>query len=117
MSSVKNNARLRRARRSRAKIRELGMMKQHQLHSNTSQYGSITRSGRFADLEDVMKAKMNESLEEIRSGAFAREWSSNREANLKMLEEIRAIQGEVPLIQWELAARRAFRIGDVAQEE
>ncbi len=96
------------------KIRELGMLKQHELHSHTSQYGTITRSARYSDLEPVLKQKMHQSLEEIRSGAFAKEWSSDRTDKLELLRQVHAMQASLPMTQWENAARRAFRIGDAA---
>ena len=97
------------------KIRELGMLKQHELHSHTSQYGTITRSARYADLESALRQKMRESLEEIRSGAFAKEWSSDRSDKLELLKQVRAMQASLPMTQWEDAARRAFRIGDAVR--
>ncbi len=97
------------------KIRELGMLKQHELHSHTSQYGTITRSARYSDLEPVLKHKMHQSLEEIRSGAFAKEWSSDRTDKLELLRQVHAMQASLPMTQWENAARRAFRIGDAAR--
>jgi ketol-acid reductoisomerase len=96
-----------------AKIRELGMVEQHLLHSHTSRYGTITRSGRYAEMEPLLRQRMQETIEEIRSGAFAREWSSDREAKLEMLEKVRAIQAELPMTRWENETRRAFRIGTV----
>lgn len=97
------------------KIRELGMLKQHELHSHTSQYGTITRSARYADLETSLRQKMRESLEDIRSGGFAKEWSSDRADKLALLKQVRAMQASLPMTQWEDAARRAFRIGDAAR--
>lgn len=94
------------------KIRELGMLKQHELHSHTSQYGTITRSARYADLDPVLRQKMQESLDEIRSGAFAKEWSSDRTDKLELLKQVRAMQASLPMTQWEDDARRAFRVGD-----
>ncbi len=96
------------------KIRELGMLKQHELHSHTSQYGTITRSARYADLDPLLRQKMRESLDDIRSGAFAQEWSSNRADKLELLKQVRAMQASLPMTQWEDDARRAFRIGDAA---
>jgi ketol-acid reductoisomerase len=98
------------------KLRELGMLKQHQLHSHTSQYGTITRSARYLDLDPLLKQKMQESLEEIRSGAFAKEWSSHREEKLELIRQAREIQATLPMTGWEAQARRAFRIGDAARE-
>ena len=97
------------------KIRELGMLRQHELHSHTSQYGTITRSARYADLEGTLKERMRETLEEIRSGAFAREWSTDREQKLELLEKVRAVREDLPMTAWEDATRRAFRIGDAAR--
>lgn len=94
------------------KIRELGMLKQHELHSHTSQYGTITRSARYADLEPALREKMRASLDDIRSGAFAKEWSSARADKLELLKQVRAMQASLPMTQWENDARRAFRIGD-----
>jgi ketol-acid reductoisomerase len=96
------------------KIRELGTVKQHALHSHTSQYGTVSRSMRYADLDPILEGKMRDTLEEIRSGAFAKEWSSDRRQKLDMLEQVHAMLASLPLIQWEDATRRAFRIGDAA---
>ncbi len=96
------------------KTRELGSLRQHELHSHTSQYGTITRSQRYADLTESLKEKMRTSLEEIRSGAFAREWSDGHERGLQILETARRVRAELPFTRWEDATRRAFRIGDAA---
>src|SRR5262249_60530263 len=40
------------------KMREMGTLRQHQLHSHTSQYGTISRSLRYFDLEPHLKAKV-----------------------------------------------------------
>ncbi len=96
------------------KIRQMGALRQHALHSHTSQYGTISRSLRFMDLDPALKDRMRTSLEEIRSGAFAREWSTDREQKLDILQQARAMQAALPLTQWEDATRRAFRIGDAA---
>jgi ketol-acid reductoisomerase len=93
------------------KIRELGMLRQHELHSHTSQYGTVTRSARYADLEPALRQKMQETLEEIRSGRFAREWSSDRGDKLELLKQVRQMQAAMPMTRWEDTARRAFRIG------
>jgi ketol-acid reductoisomerase len=94
------------------KMREMGAMRQHELHSHTSQYGTISRSPRYFDLDPLLKAKMRESLEEIRSGAFAREWSTDREAKVAFIRQAREIQATLPMTEWENRTRRAFRIGD-----
>ena len=58
---------------------------------------------------------MTETLEEIRSGAFAKEWSANRADKLELIRQAREIQATLPIARWEEQARRAFRIGDAAK--
>jgi len=99
------------------KTREIGSIAQSALHSHTSQYGSMTRSQRYADLVPLLQEKMKTTIEEIESGEFAREWSSNREKGLAMLEKAREIRKDVPMMRWEDATRRAFGIGDAARDE
>jgi ketol-acid reductoisomerase len=94
------------------KIREMGALRQHELHSHTSQYGTMSRSLRYFDLDPPLKEKMRESLEEIRSGAFAREWSTNREEKVAFIRQAREMQKSLPMTGWENDTRRAFRIGD-----
>ncbi len=99
------------------KIREMGALRQHQLHSHTSQYGTISRSLRYFDLDPLLKEKRRETLEEIRSGAFAKEWSTKRDEKLQFIKQAREIQAALPMTRWEEQARRAFRIGDAAKDE
>ncbi len=96
------------------KIRELGMLRQHELHSQTSQYGTITRSARFADLRPELEARMQAILDEIRNGRFAEEWSTGREGKLEMLRQVAKARENLPLARWEDRTRRLFRIGDAA---
>jgi len=94
-----------------AKIREVGMLEQMDFHSRTSQYGSITRAGRFAPLAEPLKRSMQEVLESIRSGEFAREWSGMQEKGAELLANVKAARARLPMAQWERDARAAFRIG------
>jgi ketol-acid reductoisomerase len=93
------------------KIRELGMFAQMDLHSQTSQYGSITRGARYLSLDAALKEKMGAVLEEIRSGAFAREWSGQQAQAREIFDRIRAMRDQLPMAGWERRARQAFRIG------
>lgn len=98
------------------KMREMGALRQHELHSHTSQYGTISRSIRYFDLDPLLKEKMQATVEEIRSGAFAREWSTDREGKLEIIRMAREMQKALPMTEWEQRARRLFRIGDAAGE-
>ena len=93
------------------KIRELGMFAQMDLHSQTSQYGSITRGARYLDLDAALKEKMGAVLEEIRSGKFAEEWSGQQEKAREIFDQIRSVRDQMPMADWERRARAAFRIG------
>jgi ketol-acid reductoisomerase len=94
------------------KIREVGMMKQMDFHSRTSQYGTVTRSARFMELGEPIKKKMAEVLDEIRSGRFANEWSENQSGANDLFEKIREARDKMPIAKWDHVARTAFRIGD-----
>jgi ketol-acid reductoisomerase len=98
------------------KIREVGMTRQMDFHSRTSQYGSVTRSARFLPFDASLKETMGKILEEIRSGSFAREWSEQQEQAGALLEVVREARDSLPIARWEQRARRAFRIGDAAEE-
>jgi ketol-acid reductoisomerase len=99
---------------SMEKIRQVGMTRQMDFHSRTSQYGSITRGARFMALDGVLKEKMNVVLDEIRSGSFAQEWTSRQEQAAALFEKVREARAKLPITQWEDQARAAFGIGDAA---
>ncbi|HEX5066243.1 MAG TPA: ketol-acid reductoisomerase [Myxococcota bacterium] len=94
------------------KIREVGMLKQMDFHSHTSQYGSVTRGARFLALHGAIREKMSEVLDEIRSGRFADEWSGQREKAEELFAAIRKARDAMPFAEWERRARTAFRMGD-----
>ncbi len=94
------------------KMREVGMMKQMDFHSRTSQYGTFTRGARFMALAEPIKERMSEVLEEIRSGSFADEWSTQQPKAAVLFEKIREARDKMPLANWDEATRTAFKIGD-----
>ena len=57
-------------------------------HSPTSQYGQLSRVGRFDHLD--VGATMRELVEDISSGRFADEWDAERDAGYPKLEELRS---------------------------
>ena len=95
------------------KIREVGMLRQMDFHSHTSQYGSLTRSARFSDLD--VESRMRTILQEIQDGTFAREWSAAGTEGQEMLARVKALREQLPLTEWEERSRRAFHIGDTAR--
>ena len=94
------------------KMREVGMMKQMDFHSRTSQYGTVTRGARFMSLTEPIKEKMSEVLDEIRSGSFADEWSNQQPTAMALFEKIREARDKMPVARWDEIARSAFKIGN-----
>ncbi len=98
------------------KAREVGLTRQMDFHSHTSQYGTLTRGARFLELGDPIKARMRSILEEIRSGKFAEEWTRQQVHAAELFQKLRAARDAQPIARWEQRARAAFRIGDAAPE-
>jgi ketol-acid reductoisomerase len=57
-------------------------------HSPTSQYGQMSRAGRYSHLDLV--TTMRELVDDIDSGRFAAEWDAERDAGYPRLQELRA---------------------------
>ena len=69
-------------------VRLEGGAAQMTYHSPTSQYGQLSRSGRYDHLDIV--ATMRELVDDIASGRFADEWDAERDAGYPHLEALRA---------------------------
>ena len=67
---------------------ELGFVKQARLHSPTSQYGGMMRS--MALDREPMRRHLEMVMEELKSGAFARQWAAERKGNY---ENFKRVQG------------------------
>lgn len=89
-----------------AKIAEMGMIEQTQLHSRTSQYGSISRGLRFMLPE--IRQRMQSGLQEICSGEFAREWAAEQANGCQTLETLQETARSLPLYQLESQLRAAL---------
>jgi ketol-acid reductoisomerase len=87
-------------------MREVGPMRQWQFHSQTSQYGTMSRAERFADLDTA--SRMRESMGEIASGAFAREWAAERAAGYPRMKALREAEGRDALMDFEDGIRQKF---------
>jgi ketol-acid reductoisomerase len=88
------------------KIAEMGLVEQAVLHSGTSQYGSMSRGMRFQLPE--LRAKLQEGLAEIRSGAFAREWAEEQAEGSPTLELLKEQARAMPLHALEQQLRAAL---------
>jgi ketol-acid reductoisomerase len=92
-----------------AKIAELGMIEQSALHSRTSQYGSMSRGMRFMLPE--LRAKMDDGLDDIRSGRFVEEFAAEQEAGCPTLKSLREAARSLPLYRLERELRQALGSG------
>ncbi len=93
-------------------MRKVGMMKQMDFHSRTSQYGTVTRSAQFMALAEPIREKMSAVLEDIRSGSFADEWSNQQPTAAALFEKIREARDRMPMAVWDQTTRSAFKIGN-----
>jgi ketol-acid reductoisomerase len=74
-------------------------------HSPTSQYGQMSRAGRYGHLD--MVTTMRELADDIASGRFAEEWDAERDAGYPRLKELRAkaMAPEILAFESDLRAR------------
>lgn len=68
-------------------LREIGFVRQLELHSPTSQYGQLSRRGRYDEF-DVLP-RMREIVDDIASGKFADEWDAESRAGYPRLKELK----------------------------
>jgi ketol-acid reductoisomerase len=88
-------------------LREVGFAVQSEYHSPTSQYGQLSRRGRFDHLD--VTSTMRELTEDITSGRFTDEWDKERDAGYPRLKELKELHAE-PFIR-ELEADLRRRLG------
>ncbi len=82
-----------------------GFFKQLDLHSQTSQYGQLTRAASVLGPEAETRAR--ETLAAIRDGAFAEEWKKEQERGKPRLTELKRQVFEHPLNKIEDRLRRS----------
>ena len=81
-------------------------------HSPTSQYGQMSRIGRFAHLD--VSATMRGLVDDIASGRFADEWDGERDAGYPELERLRAQHVSPELLAFETDIRT--KLGELAAQ-
>jgi ketol-acid reductoisomerase len=77
-------------------LREVGYAAQSEFHSPTSQYGQLSRRGRYDHLD--FRTTMEELTGDIESGAFADEWDAERDAGYPKLVALKE-QHAGPMVQ------------------
>jgi ketol-acid reductoisomerase len=91
-------------------LREIGFVRQLDLHSPTSQYGQLSRRGSFDHL-DVL-SRMRELVADIASGRFADEWDAESRAGHPRLAALREQHAGPMVAEMEAMVRRALRVGE-----
>ena len=89
------------------KMVEVGIVEQMNFHSQTSQYGSMTRGARYMGLP--VKDLMKEVFEEIRSGTFVKEWQEEKESGMEKFNNLVKLRKMIPVNDWERKTREAFK--------
>ncbi len=87
---------------------EFGIIDQMDHHSQTSQYGGLTRGASFIDerLPEIMKKR----LQEIQTGKFAREWARVQKRGKDPLKPLKDAARNMPFIQTEKRVRENLKI-------
>jgi ketol-acid reductoisomerase len=85
-------------------IAKMGTLKQLELHSPTSQYGSMSRGMRYASPE--LREAMKQSLREIQNGSFAKEFAAEYEMELEILDDMKEMAQDLPIVYFDDAVRR-----------
>ncbi|MHA2311215.1 MAG: ketol-acid reductoisomerase [Candidatus Thorarchaeota archaeon] len=88
-------------------IAKLGTLKQLELHSPTSQYGSMSRGIRYANPE--LREQMQKSLGEIQDGSFAEEFAKEYELDLEILDDMKEMAQNVPIVVLDKEVRERLR--------
>ena len=90
-------------------MRDVGFYKQTRFHSQTSQYGTLSRASSvpFAkDIDDFME----KALAGIRDGSFDKEWRGEQAAGYPLFKKLRNAADTHPINQAEEEMRRLLRI-------
>jgi ketol-acid reductoisomerase len=84
-------------------LREVGFAVQSEFHSPTSQYGQLTRRGRYDHLD--LLTTMRTLTDDIESGRFADEWDAERDAGYPKLAELKEQHAGAAVREYEAELR------------
>lgn len=85
-----------------------GFFKQMKLHSQTSQYGTLSRA-RAIPFAAEMRAYMERAMAGVRDGKFAEEWRKEQSAGYPLFKELRAQADAHPLNEAEARMRQLLK--------
>jgi ketol-acid reductoisomerase len=91
-----------------AEMARTGFFKQMHFHSNTSQYGTLSRGPEV--FPESIRETMRAALDVIRGGAFAREWSAEQEAGYPVFRRLWREAEASAMQQAEAALHRSMRL-------
>jgi len=91
-----------------------GIIKQMRLHSQTSQYGTLSRGPRM--LPDAVGERLRDALQEIRSGRFATEWAQEQVNGYPLFEQLRRAAHAHDINQAELLGREMLERAGLDEE-
>ena len=84
-------------------LREVGYAVQSEFHSPTSQYGQLSRRGRFDHLDFL--STMRALAQDIESGRFADEWDAERDTGYPVLTALKAEHAGAAIRDYEAELR------------
>jgi ketol-acid reductoisomerase len=90
-------------------LREGGYAAQFGFHSPTSQYGQLSRRGRFDHLD--VRSTMEQLTDDIASGRFADEWDAERDAGYPALTSLREAHAGPMVAEFETELRQRLGPG------
>jgi ketol-acid reductoisomerase len=93
-------------------LREVGYAVQSEFHSPTSQYGQLSRRGRFDHLDFL--TTMRGLADDIESGRFADEWDAERDSGYATLTRLKEQHAGAAVREFEADLRRRLGAGAVA---
>jgi len=96
-------------------LREKGYAVQSEFHSPTSQYGQLTRRGRYDHLDFL--ATMRPLADDIESGRFADEWDAERDAGYPLLKQLKEQYAGPAVREYEADLRRRLGPAVATKEE
>jgi ketol-acid reductoisomerase len=90
---------------------EKGLFEQMRFHSPTSQYGVLSRQPGATGDHELLAARMRQSLEYIRSGQFAQEWTREQQAGYPIYGRLRSQAWNHPINRADQDVRRLLEPG------
>ncbi|UCD00878.1 MAG: ketol-acid reductoisomerase [Promethearchaeota archaeon] len=97
------------------KMADVGLIKQLDFHSQTSQYGAMSRGIRFRKLP--LKDKMMEILKEIQNGEFTKEWEKKiTKMKFKMIKYF-ATKQKINKLEKQVRKNLKLKFYDIYEEE